>query len=226
MNKYFTRDVNLRIRNFLVHTDFSRFNSNNELTSELESYLVRNGYEVVRDFELSSLTRLKLNSHSSTKSVDLMVKDARLNEFYPIEFKFYMGRSMTPMRRRMLRDSFATIQSLINSYRVIEGGATICVTNNAYITGDAKTSVKMGLSRRHGNQYLQIPTKRVKPKVESQAKDLEWKATRNNPSLKYAALNQKQIQEPVDDTLQNVDELICDWHVQYKKSKNGEHIDF
>jgi len=70
----FAKDVNRRINMFLSRVRFDQLNSESDVVLQLGNYLQKSGYDVLLDYELSSLVSLKTKKFPTIKKVDIMVK--------------------------------------------------------------------------------------------------------------------------------------------------------
>ena len=153
--------------------------------------------------------------------IDLMVKSPFENEFFPIEIKYFKGIKETHQRRKDLEKSFEAIQTMLNTYGVMESGRTICITDNPYISGDVRTARRLNIVRKRGTKFLQAPSPKRAPSMLT-PKGIDWKEAFNESNIKYAAIKSEPIKEPKGDWIDNADEVICSWHEQYKKRPNAE----
>lgn len=221
----FSKDVNLKINRFLAKTDFSLLQTENEITSLLGGYLSQSGYDVLQGFELRGLTSLYEHPFPSVKKIDLMVKSPFEDEFFPIEVKYFRGINQTEQRRKDLQNSWEAIQSMLRTYGICEGGRTICLTDNPYLSGDVRTARQLNLERKMKASFWQVPSvKRESSKATPKA--TIWKETSNRSRIKYASIKSEPIKKQTEDWIDNADEVICSWHEQYKKRQNDDYVEF
>jgi hypothetical protein len=168
---------------------------------------------------------MKKKNFPTVRNVDIMVKNAHNNDFFPIEVRYFRGINMTQQRRRDLMESYSVIQAMLHTYGIMEGGRTICITDNPYLSGDVRTARQLSLVRSKDAEYLRAPSKNSKQHKSIQTA-LNWKESVKESNIKYASLKSEQILDPEENSLDNDDEVICSWHEQLKKRQNGEHIEF
>jgi len=132
---------------------------------------------------------------------------------------------MTHQRRRSLMESYSIIQAMLHTYGIMDGGRTICITDNPYLSGDVRTARRLNIVRKKGTEYLQVPNYVCGPS-SAYPKGIEWKEASKKSHFKYTSLKSEQIKEPQEDSLENADEVICGWHEQYKKKQKGEYVEF
>lgn len=221
----FSKEVNLKINRFLAKTDFSVLQTESEISSLLGNYLTQSGYDVMQGFDLRRLKSIYEHPFPSIEMIDLMVKSPFENEFFPIEIKYFKGIKETHQRRKDLEKSFEAIQTMLDTYGVIESGRTICVTDNPYISGDVRTARRLNIVRKKGIKFLQAPSSKRTPSKLT-PKGIDWKEASNESNIKYAAIKSEPIKEPKEDWIDNAEELIVSWNEQYKKRQKGEPIDF
>lgn len=220
----FSRDVNRKINLFLSRVKYNQLRNESDVVLLLGEYLQKSGYDVLLNYELNSLISLKNLALPSVRKVDIMVKDAYADDFFPIEVKYYRGINLTHQHRRDLIESYSVIQAMLHTYGVMGGGSTICITDNPYLSGDVRTARQLNLVRKRGAKILQVPSgKRRNPTVAQ--KGIDWKEVSNESNMKYTSIKSEQISDLREDSLDNADEVICSWHEQYEKSRNGEHVE-
>ena len=221
----FSRDVNRKINNFLAKTDFSLLYTEDEITSLLGGYLSQSGYDVLRGFELRGLKSLYEHPFPSVEKIDLMVKSPFEDEFFPIEVKYFRGINQTEQCRKDIQNSFDAVKSVLRAYGICDGGRTICITDNPYLSGDVRTARRLNLIKKGGEEFLQVPPIKRGPSTITH-KGIDWKKASNESNIKYASIQSEPIKEQTEDWIDNADEVICSWHEQYKKRQKGEHIMF
>lgn len=221
----FSKEVNLKINRFLAKTDFSLLKTENEITSLLGGYLSQSGYDVLQGFELRGLKSLYEHPFPSVEKIDLMVKSPLENEFFPIEVKYFRGITQTEQRRKDIENSCEAIQTMLRTYGICDGGRTICLTDNPYLSGEVSTAKQLNLEQKKKAVLGQVSSFKRRTSATT-PKEIEWKKASDKSRIKYTSIKSEPIKVPKEDWIDNSDEVICSWHEQYKKRQNSEHVDF
>lgn len=219
----FSRNVNHKINLFLSRVRFDQFSRESDVVLQLGNYLQKSGYDVLLDYELSSLVSLK-DKALTIRKVDIMVKNVNTDDFFPIEVKYFRGINLTHQRRRDLIESYSVIQAMLRTYGIMDGGRIICITDNPYLSGDVRTAQRLNLVEKKGAKFLQVPSHRRDVSTAFQ-KRVDWKRVSDKSNIKYTSLKSEQA-EHREGSLDNIEEVIYSWHEQLEKRRNGEHIEF